>query len=74
MLFQKIRIKLLAVRFQKCVLKETRCGFWENGFDDNSDRKVISTYLGDDSKLNLVRAKYHCSFSEEGIVPFSSNF
>ena len=41
MLFQKIRIKLLAVRFQKCVLKETRCGFWENGFDDNSDRKVI---------------------------------
>ena len=41
MSFQKIRIKLSAVRFQKCVLKKTRCGFCENGFYDNSDRNTI---------------------------------
>ena len=39
--FQKMGIKLSAVRFQKCVLKKTRCGFCENGFYDNSDRKAI---------------------------------
>ena len=41
MSFQKIGIKLLAVRFQKCVLKKTRCVFCENGIYDNSDRKTI---------------------------------
>ena len=71
MSFQKIRIKLSAVRFQKCVLKKTRCGFCENGFYDNSDRKHnTSAYLRADSKLNSVRANYHCPFSVEGILPF----
>ena len=70
--FQKIGIKISAVRFQKCVLKKTRCGFCENGFYDNSDRKAIQvpTFELTATELNSVRANYHCPFSVEGILPF----